>query len=86
MPINRTPGEIRTPAVLSAEGMLSLIKEFQLIPFFVNPIPGYSVEEHTPSEMWFTEDNLGPWDWKNTASSSSEERRPSLPWTSIGKS
>ena len=64
MPINRTPGEIRTPAVLSAEGMLSLIKEFQLIPFFVNPIPGYSVEEHTPSEMWFTEDNLGPWDWK----------------------
>ena len=64
MPINRTPGEIRTPAVLSAEGMLSLIKEFQLIPFFVNPIPGYSVEEHTPSDLWFTEDNLGPWDWK----------------------
>ena len=64
MPINRTPGEIRTPAVLSAEGMLSLIKEYQLIPFFVNPIPGYSVEEHTPSDLWFTEDNLGPWDWK----------------------
>lgn len=64
MPINRTPGEIRTPAVLSAEGMLSLIKEFQLIPFFVNPIPGYSVEEHTPPDLWFTEDNLGPWDWK----------------------
>lgn len=64
MPINRTSGEIRTPAVLSAEGMLSLIKEFQLIPFFVNPIPGYSVEEHTPPDLWFTEDNLGPWDWK----------------------
>lgn len=64
MPINRTPGEIRTPAVLSAEGMLSLIKEFQLIPFFVNPIPGYSVEEHTPPDLWFTEDILGPWDWK----------------------
>ena len=64
MPINRTLGEIRTPAVLSAEGMLSLIKEYQLIPFFVNPIPGYSVEEHTPPDLWFTEDNLGPWDWK----------------------
>ena len=64
MPINRTSGEIRTPAVLSAEGMLSLIKEYQLIPFFVNPIPGYSVEEHTPPDLWFTEDNLGPWDWK----------------------
>lgn len=64
MPINRTSGEIRTPVVLSAEGMLSLIKEYQLIPFFVNPIPGYSVEEHTPPDLWFTEDNLGPWDWK----------------------
>ncbi len=64
MPINRTLGEIRTPAVLSADGMLSLIKEYQLIPFFVNPIPGYSVEEHTPPDLWFTEDNLGPWDWK----------------------
>ncbi len=64
MPIHRTEGEIRKPAVLNQEGMLSLIKEYRLIPFFVNPIPGYSIEEHTPSEFWFTEEDLGPWDWK----------------------
>lgn len=44
--------------------MLKLIKEYKLIPFFANPIPGYSVEEHTPADLWFTEENLGPWDWK----------------------
>ena len=29
-----------------------------------NAIPGYSVEEHTLPEFWFTEEQLGPWDWK----------------------
>ena len=52
------------PAVRDWESMLRLIREFGLVPFFANPIPGYSVEEHTPAECWFTEDNLGPWDWK----------------------
>ena len=64
MPIIRTKGETRTPVVLNQEGMLSLIKEFQLIPFFAGPVPGFSIEEHTPPENWFTEENLGPWDWK----------------------
>ena len=52
------------PAVKDQEGMLRLIKKYRLIPFFVNPVPGFSVEEHTPSEFWFTEEHLGPWDWK----------------------
>jgi len=64
MPISRTEGNVRTPVVQSHESMLSLIREYHLIPFFVNPIPGYSIEEHTPPELWFTEENLGPWDWK----------------------
>ncbi len=64
MPVNRTQGEVRSPAVKDREGMLSLIKEYRLIPFFVNPVPGFSIEEHTPSDLWFTEENLGPWDWK----------------------
>ena len=44
--------------------MLKLIREFRLIPFFKNPIPGYSIEEHTAPDLWFTEESLGPWDWK----------------------
>ena len=64
MSIDRAQREVRTPVVRDQEGMLSLIQEFQLVPFFVNIIPGYSIEEHTPSELWFTDENLGPWDWK----------------------
>ncbi len=64
MGITRIKGEVRTPVVQDAEGMLRLIKAYQLIPFFSNPIPGFSVEEHTRPELWFTEENLGPWDWK----------------------
>ena len=64
MPLFRLPGEIRTPAVRDAEGMLRLIREYRLIPFFANPIPGFSVEEHTPADLWFSEEILGPWDWK----------------------
>lgn len=64
MSIVRTFGEVRTPVVRDPEGMQSLIREFRLIPFFVSPVPGYSVQEHTPQDLWFSEENLGPWDWK----------------------
>ena len=64
MPIGHIAGEIRLPAVRDAEEMLNLVREYRLIPFFANQIAGYSVEEHTPAGSWFTEDNLGPWDWK----------------------
>lgn len=64
MSILRLQGEVCSPAVRNPEGMLRLIEEYRLIPFFVNPVPGYSVEEHTPGDLWFTEENLGPWDWK----------------------
>ncbi len=62
--IRRIYRDVRTPVVSSAEGMLNLIHEYQLIPFFTNLVPGFSVEEHTPPELWFTEESLGPWDWK----------------------
>ena len=52
------------PIVRDADSMLHLIQTYGLIPFFANPIPGFSVQEHTPPECWFTGDNLGPWDWK----------------------
>ena len=64
MPVNRTQGEVCSPAVKDQEGMLRLIKKYRLIPFFVNPVSGFSIEEHTPGEFWLTEEHLGPWDWK----------------------
>lgn len=52
------------PAVRDPERMQELIHTYQLIPFFANAVPGFSVQEHTPPECWFTQENLGPWDWK----------------------
>ncbi len=57
-------GTIMTPQVVSPESMYELIREYGVLPFFENPIAGFSVADHTAPEHWFTEDNLGPWDWK----------------------
>ena len=64
MSINFNPGKALTPEVKSPETMLELIRAYRLIPFFRNAIPGFSIEEHTAPDAWFTEENLGPWDWK----------------------
>ena len=64
MSINFSLGKALTPEVKSPETMLDLIRTYRLIPFFRNAIPGYSIEEHTAPEYWFTEESLGPWDWK----------------------
>ena len=55
------------PTVVSAETMLGSIEELGIVPFFENPITGYSIEEMTPKENWFDgQENLclTPWDWK----------------------
>ena len=56
-----------SPTVVSAETMLGVIETLGIVPFFENPIPGYSIEEMTARENWFDgqEDlRLTPWDWK----------------------
>ena len=63
MPINHMERETLTPVVQSQGTMLALIRKYRIIPFFANPIDGYSIEEHTLPEFWFTEESLGPWDW-----------------------
>lgn len=64
MSLLKSSKEILSPAVEDWESMYKLIREYRIIPFFENPIPGYSIQEHTPDESWFTSENLGPWDWK----------------------
>ena len=51
----------------SAEALIKAVRAVGIIPFFENPLPGYSIEEMTPAEHWFESDNLGPWDWKIAA-------------------
>ena len=46
-----------------AEDLIKLIHEVGFLPFFRGSIRGFSVEEHCPAELWFTETE-GPWEWK----------------------
>ena len=34
------------------------------LPFFKNEIPGFSIAEHTPPRLWFSDVEEGPWEWK----------------------
>lgn len=45
------------------DDVVELTEALGFLPFFANGIPGFSVEEHTPRELWFTEAD-GPWEWK----------------------
>ena len=45
------------------DDIAELTEALGFLPFFANAIPGFSVEEHTPRELWFTEAD-GPWEWK----------------------
>lgn len=48
----------------SAEDIWVLVQEMGFLPLFQNEIKGFSIEEHTPSSLWFSDTEPGPWEWK----------------------
>lgn len=48
----------------SPEDVIRLVEEVGFLPFFPNPIPGFSLEECCPRELWFQDGVEGPWEWK----------------------
>lgn len=55
----------RHSKIYSKETLIRTIREYGIIPFFHGKIPGWSIEELTDPECWFTSsEELGPWDWK----------------------
>ena len=50
--------------VTDSASMLEAVRSYGIIPFFENPVRGYSIEELTPPSYWLTDEQLGPWDWK----------------------
>ena len=57
--------ELRT-----AEDLIAAVEEYGFLPLFRDRIPGLSVEEFCPPELWFAEDADGPWEWKGPAARS----------------
>ena len=60
--------------IRSAEDMKRLIEAFGFLPFFGNEIPGFSLEEYTPQELWYNgskdgRDDWPVWDWKGPVAS-----------------
>ena len=64
MSIADHPGNLPEAPVTHAGAMEKTIRRLGIVPFFINAIPGYSIEELTPKELWFSDECLGPWDWK----------------------
>lgn len=67
--ITKTEGERGMQAkdglkIYSASDLSRLVQEYGFLPLFKNQIPGFSVEEHTPPELWFADGVEGPWEWK----------------------
>ena len=48
----------------SPEDLLALVRKVGFLPLFSNGIPGFSVEEHTPPEDWWTDRPGDPWAWR----------------------
>lgn len=51
--------------IRSWQELVSWIDEIGFLPLFANEIPGFSVEEHTASGAWWTDDpEQDPWAWR----------------------
>ena len=49
--------------IRSRADMAAAVERLGILPLFSNSIPGFSIEERSAPEIWFT-DGEGPWEWK----------------------
>lgn len=51
--------------IRTADELISFINKIGFLPLFQNDIPGFSVEEHTAPEYWWSGDaEHDPWEWR----------------------
>lgn len=63
---------MRSYKLKSAEDIIHIVSEIGFLPFFANEIEGFSIEEHCPRELWFSDETEGPWEWKGPIARSKE--------------
>lgn len=57
----------------TAEEAVTYIKEVGFLPLFKNDIPGFSIEERTVPEYWWSGDTRrDPWEWRKTIARSGQ--------------
>ena len=47
-----------------SEDLEKLVAKMGFLPFFANSIEDFSIEEFTPQELWFSDEEEDPWEWK----------------------
>jgi hypothetical protein len=56
---------ITLPQITTKEELCSLIEDIGFIPLFKSAVPGFSAEDITRGECWFSDDSEhDPWDWR----------------------
>ena len=56
--------------IKSAEELEEYVREIGFLPLFRNEIAGFSVEERTASDDWWTGDeSIDPWEWRKVIAS-----------------
>jgi hypothetical protein len=50
--------------IRSQESLEKQIAEWGFLPFFRCGIEGFSIQELTPEDYWFSDERPGPWEWK----------------------
>ena len=55
----------------SADDLIGLIDKIGFLPLFKNSIEGFSVEERTVADHWWSGDErMDPWEWRKCAAAS----------------
>ena len=52
------------PIVERPEELAALIDEIGFLPFFQSPVPGFSLKDCVPPQLWFPDEGDGVWEWK----------------------
>ena len=56
---------MRLPNISTQQDLIRLVNKVGFLPFFSGPIPGFSVDDAVPMEIWNTNQGLGPWMWRD---------------------
>lgn len=52
------------PTISSMADMVRLVNELGFLPFFRGDVPGFSIAEAVRPDLWFSDTQEGPWEWK----------------------
>ena len=56
---------MKLPSIYTQQALIRLVQEYGFLPFFPGPIPGFSIDDAVPLEVWNTHQGLGPWMWRD---------------------